>query len=621
VRKVVVLFFVFLVASITTAVDKNVVFDEQAAWSYIRDMSTDDMLGRQSGHPGGVKGEEYIASRFEEWGIEPAGDDGTYFQTFTVPYWNVKQGTTLQIWAGGAHREFVYREDWRVQKFSGSGTFATEIVFAGYGIHAPDKDYDDYDGVDVKGKLVLVRTGAPKKLAKKLEEEAKIENRLKAAREHGARGVMVFRDPSAQSRFFRIRLEKEMYQPDFVILTAESRLTDFIFKEHENDLRFPFAEIDKTSKPMSFATGVKAYLSVNVEFDAERKTRNVLAKITGSDPQLKNEYVVIGGHMDHLGVSPSGEVYNGANDNASGTAVAMEIARVMKLGQANPKRTVIFGGWAAEEMGLLGSEHYCDHPTYPIEKTVTYINMDMVAHGEGKISYSGVYYGPQVWEVIKEKLPEEIQEYIEPGRGGPGGSDHTPFLAKGVPAFGTWSQGHHFKYHQVRDDIDLVKPEILKKVGDLVYASVMIMANEPGDFFEPRRQDTYHLKVQNLVNYEFSNLDMVLEHHGDEKDSHVDIQFAVVPEKEELSGNDLRVGMIEKLLSAQDKAKASEGLGWYISRAGVSANVRQGKTTLVTGLKGVRSFEDDPAWAKVLAKQVRASSTWKIPLFSLEVTP
>jgi hypothetical protein len=229
--------------------------------------------------------------------------------------------------------------------------------------------------------------------------------------------------------------------------------------------------------------------------------------------------------------------------------------------------------------------------------------MDMVAHGEGKINYAGVYYGPREWEIIQEKLPKEIQEYVEPARGGPGGSDHTPFLAKGVPAFGMGSQGHHFKYHQVRDDIDLVKPELLKKVGDLVYASVMIMANEPGDFFEPRRQDTYHLKVQNLVNYEFSNLDMVLEHHGDEKDSHVDIQFAVVPEKEELSGNDLRVGMIENLLSAQDKAKASEGLGWYISRAGVSANVREGKTTLVAGLKGVRSFEDNPTWAKVMAKQ------------------
>jgi hypothetical protein len=276
----------------------------------------------------------------------------------------------------------------------------------------------------------------------------------------------------------------------------------------------------------------------------------------------------------------------------------------MKLGQAKPKRTVIFGGWAAEEMGLLGSEHYCDHPTtHPIEKTVMYINMDMVAHGEGKFRYSGVYYGPEIWAVLKEKLPEELQEYIEPARGGPGGSDHTPFLAKGVPAFGMGSQGHHFKYHQIRDDIDLVKPELLKKVGDLVYASVMIMANEPGDFFKPRRQDNYHLKVQNLINYEFSNLDMVLEHHGDEKDSHVDVQFAVVPEKEELSGNDLRVSMVETLLSAQDKAKASEALAFYISQAGVSANTREGKTTIVAGLKGIRSFEDNPAWAKVLAKQ------------------
>jgi microsomal dipeptidase-like Zn-dependent dipeptidase len=131
----------------------------------------------------------------------------------------------------------------------------------------------------------------------------------------------------------------------------------------------------------------------------------------------------------------------------------------------------------------------------------------------------------------------------------------------------------------------------------------MIMANEPGDFVVPRRGDLYHLKVQDLVNYELPDVTKVVEHHADTKDSHVDVQLSVVPEKEGLSGTDLRVDMIESLLTSQEKAKASEGLVWYISQAGVTANVREGKTTLIAGLKGFGSFADNPAWAKVLAGQ------------------
>ncbi len=126
-------------------------------------------------------------------------------------------------------------------------------------------------------------------------------------------------------------------------------------------------------------------MSVNAIFDEKRPTRNVLAKITGSDKVLKDEYVIIGGHMDHLGISPMGDIMNGANDNASGTAVVMEIARVMKLNRAKPKRTVIFALWAGEEQGLLGSKHYADDSTFPMNKTVAYINMDMVGHGSGGI--------------------------------------------------------------------------------------------------------------------------------------------------------------------------------------------------------------------------------------------
>jgi len=354
--------------------------------------------------------------------------------------------------------------------------------------------------------------------------------------------------------------------------------------------------------PKTLETGVKAFVSVKAIFDEKRPSRNVLAKITGSAKALKDEYVVIGGHMDHLGVTPMGEIMNGANDNASGTAVVMEIGRIMKLNRAKPKRTVIFGLWAGEEQGLLGSRHYADHSPFSMNKTVAYINMDMVGHGSGKIPFQGVYYGPQIWKLLKEKLSKEILDYVTPQRGGPGGSDHTPFLEKGVPGYFIITRGA-IKYHHSRDDADLIKPEMLKKTGDFVHAAVKILASESGDFFPPLRQENYYLKYQTLINFELSPLSHVIEHHKDAKDSHVDLQLSVMTEEEGLSGEGLRVDILNKFLSASEEIKKAEGLSYYSSSRRLTGDIRQGKTTVMTGLKGINSFRDDPRWAQVLVKQ------------------
>jgi hypothetical protein len=575
-------------------------FDEMKAWSYIKALADDDMQGRKSGQPGGTMGEDYIADRFKEWGVEPAGDDGTYYQTFTIEHRHVGQGALFEIITAQGKRSFVYGDDWRVQRFSGSGGFTAEIAFLGYGIHAPDKGYDDYAGVDVKGKLVMLTAGVPPKLASRLEEEAEMSRRITAAQEQGALGMIGFPWGDVESQFFRMASTKENYRPDFVLLSMDGRVSEFIFKELPTDLRLHFQRIDEEETPQSFATGIKAHVGVDAIFDPERATRNVLGKITGSDPELQNEYVVIGAHMDHLGLSPLGEVYNGANDNASGTAVVMEIARIMRLDAQRPKRTVIFGLWAGEEQGLLGSYHYCDHPTHPIAETVMYINMDMVAHGSGKVNFRGEYYAPAVWEVIESNLPEEIRAYTQAGRGGPGGSDHTPFLAKGVPAFSVNTQGTHLKYHRTRDDSDLVKPELLKKTGDLVYAAVQIMANERGNFIQSGRQALYHFKYQTLVNHRLNTLEHILSAHGEAKNTPVDVQLAYLGKKEGLSDELWRSDLVDRLLLMRDDIKQAEGMVLYDSPRRYATAERSGQTTVVMGLKGVDSIIDHPRWTGVL---------------------
>jgi hypothetical protein len=206
--------------------------------------------------------------------------------------------------------------------------------------------------------------------------------------------------------------------------------------------------------------------------------------------------------------------------------------------------------------------------------------------------------------VLETKLPQELLEYTEAGRGGPGGSDHSPFLAKGVPAFSVMTRGHHFKYHQVRDDVDLVNPEILKKVGDLVYASIGVMADERGDFIEKGRYELYHLKVQDLVNFEVSSLgfENVVERAAAVENPEVDLQLSTLTEPKGLSGDELRVTLINQLMAVSEKATEADELALYTSSSGFSRSVRDSKVTLLPGLHGVGSFTDQPAWASILAK-------------------
>ncbi len=585
---------------------KRVQFDAQAALNYIRDLAADSLLGRRSGHQGGEAAADYIAARFKEWGIEPAGENGTYFQNFTVDLNQVEEGVIFELITPKVRRSFYYGEDWRAQAYSGSANATAEIVFVGYGVRDEKAGYDDYAGLDVKGKWVLLALNLPGQLAEKFGEAGSLDRRVRTAQELGARGIFVFRreepQTAAPGRPVRLGIGHDLYRPDFAVISVETRVVDAIFRDLLTDLRYLFQEIETQKKPMSFATGVKAFISLSAQFKPKTLTRNVLGKITGSDPNLKDEYVIIGAHMDHLGVDPLGEVMNGANDNASGTAVVMEIARVLKLNQVRPKRTVVFALWAAEEMGLLGSRYYADHPLVPLEKTIAYLNMDMVGHGSGNVNFRGIYYGPEAWEVLKAKLPKEILAYVRPGRGGPGGSDHSSFLAKGVPGFSINTEGYHFKYHQANDVVELIKPELLKKTGEFVMAAATVLANEKADFFPPQRLERYHFRYQTLVNFRFEPATKVIQGHKDAQDSHVDLQLARLMASEGASGDSLRVELVRQLMSLPEEV-GKTNLVLFSDAGGLRVAMNQGKTSLVPGVRGVEVLKGEPRWADVLARQ------------------
>lgn len=587
---------------------KKSTFDGQAAFDYVKALASDAMLGRKSGESGGRMAAEYVAGKLKEWGLEPAGPKASYYQDMTYEYYAVERGATLDIIAHNKKREFIYGEDWRQQPFSGSGMLGAEIVFVGYGLSAPQKGYDEYSGVDVKDKLALFSTDTPRRFETTLREEATLPNRLKAARAHGARGVLTFRtDTQATGGFVRRSLEKDVYKSDFVIISLETKVLDFIFKWQKADPRYFFQQIEATGKPQSYELDVQALANLQVVFDEKRPTQNVLAKMTGTDKNLKNEFIIVGAHMDHLGVDMTGDVFNGADDNASGTAVVMETARVLMLNKFKPKRTIIFALWAAEEEGLLGSKYYTDHPVYPLDKTIANINLDMEGHGTGKVNVGGMYYAPEVWEILKTRLPKDVMDNVIAGRGGPGGSDHTAFLYNGVPAFMVNTAGSHFKTNRVGDVVDLIKPDILKNSGLFVTAALELLATETKVPIVPRRREAFFWRFGTIVNHETPALDDFIPTHLDGQDPDVDLQLTAVGEKAGLSGDALRVDMLNNLWAAKEKLARAKGLtafgGPGPAGGGMMGPRGPAKTTVVAGLKGLASIRDELRWAEVFSSQ------------------
>jgi len=212
--------------------------------------------------------------------------------------------------------------------------------------------------------------------------------------------------------------------------------------------------------------------------DENRKTWNVLAKIVGTDKRLKEEVVILGAHLDRLGVVMYGDIPNGADDNASGAAGVLETARVMKLAGIRPKRAVVFALWGGDETGLWGSEYYVGHPVYPLEKTAAYVNLDMEGHGNGKVLFEGSYFAPELWHSVQSGIPQDVSTYYIPVRGGSGGSDHYPFIIKGVPMSFIYTDGYHFKTNKVGDIPELINPTVLKNAGEAVLHIMKILASD-----------------------------------------------------------------------------------------------------------------------------------------------
>jgi len=362
----------------------------------------DDLLeGRGTGTRGYQLAANYIRAQFEQMGLEPAGENGTWFQKVRFRQMTpLGERDSLIIKRSGTETKLVFEKNFLMEGDPAREDSSIEapLVFVGYGVTAPERQYDDYAGVDAKGKILVVVSGAPPNFPSSdrafySDEVVKLRNAVA----HGAAGVIAIwageqtkNTPWEQIiHFFREPImhwvdEKGVpndYMPEIRGMAMINEETaNALFSGTPHSFADAFASI-RSGKPLSFALGASAAMHEAARF-AESESPNIAAVLRGSDPQLKNEYVVFSAHADHVGIGEpvnGDSIYNGAVDNASGTAALLEIARAFAENPVRPKRSVIFLAVAGEEEGLLGSDYYAQHPTVPTSQIVADINMDGVS--------------------------------------------------------------------------------------------------------------------------------------------------------------------------------------------------------------------------------------------------
>lgn len=459
-------------------------FDSISAWNFNKVLTSEKFQGRKSGTPAGEKASEWIAEKFKEFGLKPFGDNGTYFQNFKILATQDKVSKLTLINGRKGKTKYSLGDDFTILTNSGSGKVKSKVVFAGYGISAPEKGRDDYADVDVKGKIVLLIAGTPPDEEGKFEIEGSRGYKIKKAFEKGASAVFYFQgDRPVRGG----AITEEYYTPQMPALWIGRKIIDDIF--YNTGISFDALRSEINFKPRSFEIDKVFEVETKVE-KLDGWTKNIVGLIPGIDENLKDEYIIVGAHMDHNGVDAEGFIYPGADDNGSGTCLVMELARSMMANGEKPRRSIIFVLFAAEEQGLLGSKYFASHLSVPKENIIAMFNFDMVGRGNGNINIAGAENFPQMWNIIKEFFPPEKLKNLGKFRAG-ANSDHYPFQELGIPAFFFISAGQHPEYHRTDDTSDKIQPFVLGEVGSTAYDVILGLANYPESLKREKRYEDY----------------------------------------------------------------------------------------------------------------------------------
>ena len=478
---------------------------------HVKFLASDDLKGRGNGSPELQKAAEYVEAQFKDAGLNP-GWQGGWRQPFEL---------VAGLAIGPANGVTIDARGTKVQLTLGSGYYplgasATDntsapsaeltslpLVFAGYGLTLANLGYDDYAGLDVTGKAVLIfshepqeHDGSSRLNGSRPMPQTTLQSKAAIAINHGARALLIVSDPSHrvdEANYRLFSLDPDAENVGIPVLRVNRDAMRPLLDAW--GLEALAKDIDRTLTPRSRFLGDATMSYVESLYVNRRSVGNVVGILPGSDPARASEAVVIGAHYDHVGIGGrnsaaperTGEIHNGADDNASGTAAIIEMAREAVHSRARFPRTLVFVAFAGEERGLLGSAHYTRNAPIPMKNTIAMLNLDMVGRARGAVDISGLENAPSLEADLRAAM--QASERMEVRRQGPGAgrSDDSSFIDYRVPAINFFT-GFHNDYHRPGDDWDKVDADGLRRVAALALEfAARIAARDTRPEFAPRR--------------------------------------------------------------------------------------------------------------------------------------
>ena len=440
-------------------------------------LSADSSQGRLPGSNGYNKSASFAANKLSQ--LMPFGTEG-YFQNFNIEYNEITGPVDLVVFnKDKVKHELIIGQDYICRGYTGSGKIYAPVVFCGYGLSYPDIGYDDYASVNVKGKIVLIFKQNPSWKIPRIDWPTfSIRSKAKTAFEHGAAAVLFVSIPNSLNPQKPIGSmmdgegEQLLSVPQ---LQISSQAADLLLNSDFLTISKLQTQIDSTEIPQSVELSSTAFVEVQANYFKEKPTMNIVGKLEGQDASLKDEYIIIGAHIDHVGSQAGKIFFPGANDNASGSAAVMQIAQAYLKAKIKTKRSIIFALFACEEHGLDGAKYFAEHLNIPIEKVVAMINLDCIAFGDS-IQVGGGKSSPVLYKIAQEMDSKYTKQLTNKTWYG-GGADAQPFFEKGIPTLYFVSLNSYSHLHLPTDKPETLNKELFQKITQLAFLVSMEIVN------------------------------------------------------------------------------------------------------------------------------------------------